>query len=147
MYKNSMETIDFELAVLLRRITSISSQKSVGTLDRSAYLLLQQIMNHQTEGEEVGVKGLAEEFQLDMSTVSRQTAALEQKGHVTRIPDPQDGRAYFLRVTEQGMAELNKSKEIRIALLTELFQSWTGEESKQLGELLQKLNRTFVQFH
>lgn len=98
MKEQSLETIEFELAVLVRHITSIASNKKNWTLDRSAYLLLHQIFAHGS----AGVKALADEFRLDISTVSRQAAALEQKGYVCRIPDPLDGRAFSFQITDLG---------------------------------------------
>ena len=131
---NSIEVIDLELAILLRRITS--SNKKLGNLDRSAYLLLHQIISHGP----AGVKALAEILHLDISTVSRQTAAMEHKGYVYRIPDPSDGRAYFLQATELGKEEFSESQNLRVAKIGHNLRSWTEEERKLFGELLRKYN-------
>ncbi|MER2061196.1 MAG: MarR family transcriptional regulator, partial [Niallia sp.] len=104
MYEESLEELEIELSILIRRVTHTSSHKKNGNLDRSAYLLLHEIV---TKGP-AGVKSLATEFQLDVSTVSRQAAALEQKGYLFRIPDETDGRAYTLQITEVGLEELKK---------------------------------------
>ena len=60
MYEQSLEMIELELAILIRRVTSGTSNKKLWNLDRSAYLLLHRIA---TKGA-VGVKVLAGEFQL-----------------------------------------------------------------------------------
>ncbi|MCQ6561359.1 MarR family winged helix-turn-helix transcriptional regulator [Paenibacillus mendelii] len=140
MEENSLGMIESELAILLRRLTSISTYK-IGSLDRSAYLLLQQIAYHGSSG----VKALSDEFRLDISTVSRQAAALEQKGYVSRIPDPLDGRAYFLQITDQGKTELNDNKNARLAIIEELLQSWSDEERMMFGQLMRKFNRTLIE--
>ncbi|MDQ1910799.1 MarR family transcriptional regulator [Paenibacillus sp. GD4] len=137
MNQPSLETVELELAILLRRVTS--TNKQLGTLDRSAYLLLHQIASHGS----AGVKALADEFYLDISTVSRQTSALEQKGYVTRIPDPSDGRAYSLQITELGLQELVNTRQARLARITELMKEFTEEEQETFGRLLVKFNRTF----
>ncbi|WJH33796.1 MarR family transcriptional regulator [Paenibacillus sp. CC-CFT747] len=62
-------------------------------MDRSSYTLLTQLSQ---KGGPAGVKALADEFRLDVSTVSRQTTLLEAKGYVKRVPDPEDGRSSFL---------------------------------------------------
>ncbi|MBP1964527.1 MarR family winged helix-turn-helix transcriptional regulator [Paenibacillus aceris] len=134
------ETIELELAILMRRLMAAATNKKVGSLDRSAYLLLHQISSHGS----AGVKALAEEFHLDISTVSRQTAALEQKGYVYRIPDPQDGRAYSLQITEIGAKELVSNKQARFERVAELLQEWKMEDQQKFGELLCKFNRTFL---
>src|ERR1700730_17701741 len=106
----SLDTIELEMAILARRLTSITANIKVSNLDRSAYLLLHQIASHGS----AGVKALADEFHLDISTVSRQAAALEQKGYVYRIPDPLDGRAYSHQITDLGTKELNEYKRVRM---------------------------------
>lgn len=139
MTKNAIHTIEAELGIFIRRFIAATTNKKVGNLDRAAYLLLHQISTHGS----AGVKALAEEFQLDMSTISRQTAALEQKGYLYRIPDPQDGRAYSMQLTDAGTAELALSKEARLAYLTKHLQDWTEVDQQRFGELLNKFNDTF----
>jgi DNA-binding MarR family transcriptional regulator len=134
------EIIELELAILMRRSISTNSNRKVGNLDRSAYLLLHQISSFGT----TGVKTLSEEFQLDISTVSRQVTALEQKGYVYRIPDPHDGRAYSLQISENGIKELAMTKQIRLAYVSQLLKDWTLEDQQSFGALLEKFNRTFL---
>lgn len=136
--REAVELIDTELAMLVRRSTSFSADKSLTKLDRSAYLLL----NRMLERDRPGVKVLADELQLDISTVSRQIAALEQKGYVLRIPDPEDGRAYFFEVTEAGRRDLLEYKQARQALIVKRLQGWSDEERSRFGELLRKYNRS-----
>jgi DNA-binding MarR family transcriptional regulator len=138
MKENALETIDLELAVLLRRVTSAS--RKIGHLDRSAYLLLYRIIS---QGP-AGVKILADEFQLDISTISRQTAALEQKGYVYRIQDPQDGRAYTLQITELGKKEFDEHQMARCERIGQVIKDWTDEESQLFGQLLRKYNQSSV---
>lgn len=138
MKENALETIDLELAVLLRRVTSAS--RKIGHLDRSAYLLLYRIIS---QGP-AGVKILADEFQLDISTISRQTAALEQKGYVYRIQDPLDGRAYTLQITELGKKEFDVHQLARCERIGQIIKDWTNEESQLFGQLLRKYNQSSV---
>ncbi|MCY9696896.1 MarR family transcriptional regulator, partial [Paenibacillus alginolyticus] len=116
MTNHPAETIELELAILMRRLMAATTNMKVGNLDRAAYLLLHQISTHGS----AGVKALAEEFHLDISTISRQSAALEQKGYVYRILDPQDGRAYSLQITERGAKELALNKQARFERVAEL---------------------------
>ncbi|WHY69141.1 MarR family transcriptional regulator [Neobacillus sp. SuZ13] len=139
MHEHSLEMIELELAILIRRTTSISSNKKLGNLDRSAYLILRRI----NEKGAVGVKVLADEFKLDISTVSRQAAALEHKDYLYRIPDPLDGRAYSLQLTELGAKELFDYQQARLKRVAELLEDWSDEERELFGVLLEKFNRSF----
>lgn len=138
MNENSLETIELEMAVLARRLTSITSDKRNGILDRSAYLLLHQLY---VQGSS-GVKALADEFQLDISTVSRQAAGLEQKEYVEKVPDPMDGRAYFYRITELGIKVLVEYKQGRLDRITKLLNGWPEEDCETFGDLLKKFNQS-----
>ncbi|MDQ0199771.1 MarR family winged helix-turn-helix transcriptional regulator [Neobacillus ginsengisoli] len=117
------------------------STKKLGNLDRSAYLLLHQITSHGP----TGVKALADALQLDISTVSRQVGSLEQKGYVFRIPDPLDGRAYSLQITELGTKEFNEYQQIRFEKIADILKGWSDEERQLFGQLLKKYNRSFLE--
>jgi len=138
MNKQSLESLEIEMAILVRRLTSLTSDKKIGNLDRSAYLLLHQISTHGC----AGVRTLADAFQLDISTVSRQAAALEQKEYVYRIPDPQDRRAYALQITDLGKQELVEYKQARSDRLKEVLKDWSDEECQAFAQLLKKFNLT-----
>jgi DNA-binding MarR family transcriptional regulator len=140
LQEQPLESIELELAILIRRLSSITTYNKIGSLDRAGYLLLHQISAHGS----AGVKALADEFHLDISTVSRQAAALEQKGFVARVPDPSDGRAYYLQITGDGMEQLKENRHVRLALLAGLMENWSQEELSQFGELLAKFNQTVV---
>lgn len=133
MDKNSIEMIELEIAILYKRA---SFKSNSGNLVRSAYLILHQIFTHGPSG----VKVLANEFQVDISTISRQAAALEKKGYLYKIPNPDDGRAYSFQITDLGKKELNMYKEFRLAKLKELLSEWSEEEKEMFGKLLRKFN-------
>lgn len=138
MDDHSLETIELELAVLIRRVSSITPSNKFSSLDRSAYLLLGQITSHGS----AGVKVLADESHLDISTISRQAAALEQKGYVVRVPDPLDGRACSFQITDLGSNEYNAHKQARSAKIADLLKDWSDEECEMFGQLLRKYNRS-----
>ncbi|MBS4175280.1 MarR family transcriptional regulator [Bacillus sp. FJAT-49736] len=140
MQEHSLETIQFELATLVRYITSVTPDKRNSDLDRSGYLLLHNI----SFCGSAGVKTLAKEYHLDISTVSRQAAALESKGYVYKVPDPLDKRAYFYQITESGKVELEKYKQERVEKLKGLINGWSDEERQQFGKLLNKFNQAFA---
>lgn len=131
----NLDKIELELAILYRRMTNRKHE----VLDRSAYILMHQIMRH----GKAGIKTLADEFHLDISTVSRQVSSLEEKGYVLRTPDPSDGRAFFLEVTELGQHKFQEARTARQERISNLLKDWSDEEAEQFGALLKKLTRTF----
>ncbi|OPA80286.1 MarR family transcriptional regulator [Paenibacillus selenitireducens] len=137
MNQELIEKLDLEMAMLIRKASSMAVEKRLGNLDRSGYLILHYLSRRSSQG----IKALAEEFRLDASTMSRQIAALEGKGYVERLPDPNDGRASLFQITDLGSLEFSKAKEARIHRFHELFESWTEEEGLQFMELIGRLNR------
>ena len=142
MDKHSLETLELEFAILIRRVSLITTNNKFGSLDKAAYLLLHQITSHGS----AGVKVLADESHLDISTVSRQAAALEQKGYVYRIPDPLDGRACSLQITDLGTKEYIEHKQARLAKIADILKSWSDEECEMFGQLLRKYNRAIIEY-
>lgn len=136
----TLETIEIELAILIRRASLITTCNKCGSLDRSAYLLLGQITSHGA----TGVKALADESHLDISTVSRQAAALEQKGYVYKIPDPFDGRAYSFQITDLGTKEYLEHKQARLTKIADVLKNWTQEERDIFGKLMRKYNCSII---
>lgn len=140
MDETALKALDLELAILYRRITSITGNKKIGNLDRSAYLLLHQISSNKT----AGIKALAGEFGLDISTVSRQAAALEHKGYVNKVQSPVDGRANSLKITELGAKELMECKQQRLCKLMKVVEGWSEDERQLFGLLLKKFNQSVI---
>ncbi|KMY51581.1 MarR family winged helix-turn-helix transcriptional regulator [Peribacillus loiseleuriae] len=139
MNMHALETIELEMAVLARLVKSMTSD--LRNLDKSAYLLLHQLSS---EGS-YGVKILANKLHLDISTVSRQTASMEQKGYVCKVPDPKDGRSYFYQITDLGLKELSQYKQARLDKLEELLNGWSDEEGQNFGQLLKKFNQRLME--
>ncbi|MBV7274290.1 MarR family transcriptional regulator [Clostridiaceae bacterium UIB06] len=140
MDQRSLENIEIELSILLKNLTLISTYKKFGNLDRSAYLLLYSIISC----ESTGVKSLAEELHLDISTISRQVRVLEEKGYLYRIPDKLDRRSYFLQATDLGLIEFNECKQLKLTKLEELLKNWSTEEYQVFGALLKKYNSSLA---
>ncbi|MET8008523.1 MarR family transcriptional regulator [Streptomyces sp. NPDC005271] len=106
-------------------------------LDRSAYLLLSRL---DAEGA-MSIGQLADAFQLDVSTVNRQTATLLRGGLLERIPDPDGGLARKLRVTPLGTDRMAAERECRQRGLARLLASWTPEDVARFEEVLTRFNR------
>lgn len=88
--RQAIEVIENEVMDFIRRI--ITSERRNGRLDRSAFVILRQLSTHGP----AGVKTLADQLHLDMSTVSRQAAALVEKGLCGQNAQPQGWQGLFL---------------------------------------------------
>ena len=83
---------------------------------------------------------LASALGLDPSSVSRQVSAVERAGYVVREPDPSDGRATRLVLTERGQAAATAVQEKRAQALAVLTPGWTDHDLDELAAQLARLN-------
>jgi DNA-binding MarR family transcriptional regulator len=70
---------------------------------------------------------LAERANMTKQSVGEATSDLEQRGYVERVPDPDDGRAKIIRLTERG----REARAIGRRLIDEVEGEWAeryGEE-------------------
>jgi DNA-binding MarR family transcriptional regulator len=70
---------------------------------------------------------LAERARMTKQSVGEVTTDLEQRGYVERAPDPADGRAKIIRLTERG----HEAQTLGFELIAEIEREWgerIGEE-------------------
>ena len=82
---------------------------------------------------------IAEAMKLDASTVSRHVQQLGDRGFVERVPDPEDGRASIISLTDDGRDALRSSFEQRRNILAEAIADWSESEREQLRLQLSRL--------
>jgi DNA-binding MarR family transcriptional regulator len=82
---------------------------------------------------------LAVQVGVDVSVASRQLAVLARLGYVERRPDPQDGRASLLRLTDAGTAALAATRELRAEWALGALADWDEAEARVLSDLLDRL--------
>ena len=76
---------------------------------------------------------------VDVSVASRQLAVLERLGYVERRPDPQDGRAALLRLSEAGSEALAAARSLRSDWALMALAGWDEDDARQLSDLLDRL--------
>ncbi|MFE8015965.1 MarR family winged helix-turn-helix transcriptional regulator [Streptomyces antibioticus] len=133
-------SLERELTVLLRRARANQGEMAREVhpdLESAAYGLLIRL-------EECGrqrATELAAYIGVGKATMSRQLRALEQLGLVARAPDPADGRAWLVDLTEEGRTRVGRVREARRARYVRNFSDWDRAEVAELARLLQQLNR------
>lgn len=78
------------------------------------------------------ITDIARRTNVTPQAISQLVAGLERKGYLTNAPDPTDGRARLVRLTDRGLALIARGQEIT----GELHERWAeilGAEA--LGEL------------
>ena len=132
---STVGSIEREL-VLLARWLEAAQRRQHYPMDRASYLLLLRL---ESDGPS-RVAALASALGLDGSTVTRQVAALDERGWVTRSTDPQDARATVVTATRAGLAAMNELRDYRRGRVETLFADWSAAERAELARALGHLN-------
>ncbi|TQF66298.1 MarR family transcriptional regulator [Rhodococcus spelaei] len=86
---------------------------------------------------------LANNLCVSQSSLSRQIADLVDAGYVERHPDPGDGRASLVQLSESGAQLLKENKEERAGRLHDLLAGWSQDEADAALASLRLLKHTF----
>jgi DNA-binding MarR family transcriptional regulator len=103
--------------------------------DRSAMLLLFLLLPGPLRPG-----ALAEASFADPSTISRQVAELVRRGFVRREPDPSDGRASLLAITDAGREVCERLRTMRRDLFAAAVDGWSDDELATFASLLGRFN-------
>lgn len=138
----AVKRIEYEITTFIRHaVYKEKSDKKIGFLDRSIYLLLRNL----EESGPARLKTLAERFKLDISTLSRQASTAEAKRYISRSKDSSDGRGSVFQITPLGKENLLADKKARIERFQYMLQEWSIDEQELFGELLSRLNDSFIE--
>jgi DNA-binding MarR family transcriptional regulator len=133
------DALERELSVLFRRARAYSGELARAVhpdLEPAAYGLLVRL----EEAEPERATDLAAYFGVGKATMSRQLRALETLGLVTREPDPADGRAFLMRLTDEGRERFARVRTARRERFLRQLSMWDGPEVAELSRLLHRFN-------
>ncbi|MEV7503968.1 MULTISPECIES: MarR family transcriptional regulator [Streptomyces] len=129
--------VEFEHMVLGRhQLSSTTRRYQEGRMERSAYIMLSRI---EVQGP-MSIGQLSDAFQLDVSTVNRQTAHAMRAGLLERIPDPEGGMARKFRLTGEGERKLREERELHVQDLDRVFEDWSADDVENFARYLQRFN-------
>lgn len=136
---DAIRDLEHEIGKLLRRVRRGVAERAAlvdPALSATAYPLLLTL-------HEFGPRraaDLADLFALDKGAVSRVVHQLLELGLIERTPDPKDGRASILQVTEKARQKMASLAERRRAEFGESLAGWTPESIGELARGLAEFN-------
>lgn len=140
-HDQQVERLEHEVGRLLRRSRRALREMAETVhpeVEAAAYPVLLAVRRRAP----VRLVELAEEFGVDKSTMSRQVSGLLALGLVLRRPDPQDGRAFLLELSEIGSLRVDEAARARHEMWLERLESWTTAEVSELADGLARLAAT-----
>lgn len=128
----------YELTLLARHFPASLLRRPGFQLDRSAFLILTRL-EHDTP---LSLRELSEAFQLDISTINRQVAAMLKQGLVDRVPDPAGGIARKIQASAKGLEALASDRMQSHDGIGAVVADWPGADIEQLGKLIARFNHS-----
>ena len=131
--------LERELSVFLRRARAASGGLARAVhpdLEPAAYGLMMRLNNAGPQR----ATDLAAFFGVGKATMSRQLRAMEGLGLVSRAPDPGDGRASLVELTDEGRARFTVVRKARRERYVAQLSAWDRGEIGELARLLHRFN-------
>jgi DNA-binding MarR family transcriptional regulator len=132
--------VEYELARFIRRVRARSLRELPEihpSLDYGMFLFLVGICDAPE-----GIRGseLAESLEVHKSTASRAISALEKLGLVSRVPDPEDGRAQLLVAEPAALAKVDAYRGRSHHRISAILADWRSDEVSTFARSLARLN-------
>lgn len=131
--------LETEVGVLIRRIRRVIGERARAVhpdLLPASYLMLSYVREHGP----LRASAMCAVFDIDKGAISRQVQHLIDLGLVDRQPDPEDGRATLLTISEEGEARLEGVASERRELLAERLGDWSADEVRAFSASLRRYN-------
>lgn len=137
-------TLERELSTLIRRLKRVVAERAAEVhpeLQPAAYWILTHLEHHGSQRAAT----VADHLELDKGAVSRHVQHLLDLGLLDRSPDPADGRATLLSLSEDGARRLSTVDQHRRQWFDEVLGSWDDDELAGFADDLSRYNRTLEQ--
>ena len=120
-----------------QRLDRINAERSQVAIGFAAVAVLGKVID---DGP-LRMSDLAAAGRIHPAALTRQVQALEAEGYIERSPDPTDGRAAVVRVTEAGRAAHRRVQSTNDAIMAEQLSEWSTDE---LDDLVGRLEHLIV---
>ena len=134
-----IEDVETQFAILFansRRMLHESARTVHPELHSSGLFLLRMLENRGP----LRPSAIAERLEVDRSAVSRLVSFTERLGLVTRLPDPQDKRAFTGALTNEERERFGRLSAEQTGPLRTLLRDWSQDDLETFPRLLARLN-------
>ena len=88
------------------------------------------------------ITALATKLGVDAPTVTRKVQQLERLGYLTRHPDPDDGRASLIGLTESGQDAVDRVMTAHRERIARLLEGWADDDVRRFSLLLGRFSES-----
>jgi DNA-binding MarR family transcriptional regulator len=117
------------LSSIVRRTRALeTTAEAMGDVPASVIAVLGRL----SDTGELRLGAVAAGLGVDTSVISRTVAVAQHRGLVARRPDPRDGRACLLSLTDRGRQCLADRRNKRLRLLSAVIDEWEPGSAEAL---------------
>jgi DNA-binding MarR family transcriptional regulator len=120
---------------IVRKVRQAKSAVGDLTLSEASVLARLERDGPDSPGSLAGLEGVRPQ------AMAATLAALEERGLVSRRPDPGDGRRAVMTVTDAGRAVIADRRSVSVRRLAAAIEAFTPDERQRLAEALPLLDR------
>ena len=139
----SLGALEQEMGVVVRRIRRVVVERARAVdpeLQIAGFLVLSFVAEYGPARSADAVEALG----IDKGAISRQVQHLIQLRLLERRPDPADGRASILSVTDLGWRRFAEVATQRRRLLDEKLADWSADDLTEFVAALARYNRSLA---
>jgi DNA-binding MarR family transcriptional regulator len=118
-----------------RKLDAVHAEQAGIDLNLAAWGVLGKVVAHGP----VDLSTLARLAHMQPSALSRQVRLLEDAGHITRSPHPDDARVSVVRPTAAGRDAHRRMHDANDELLVRQLRDWSTDELDHITALLERL--------
>ncbi|MEU5838759.1 MarR family transcriptional regulator [Streptomyces diacarni] len=115
------------------RLVERAMEATAVRVDRPAMSVL--LMLHMSD-QPLRVGEIATRMQVVGPHVTRQVNALQQRGLIVRVTDPEDQRARLVEATDEGKAAAERYMRTLVGWFADALAGWPEQDRQDLGRLL-----------
>jgi len=135
----ALRRLEQEVGVMVRRVRRVIDERARAVhpdLQPSSYLMLGYLLDN---GPLRG-SALCSAFEIDKGAISRQVQHLVDLGLADRTPDPDDGRATLITVSDDGARRFTDVVDHRRKWFDERLGEWSADELIDFATMLHRYN-------
>lgn len=139
MKRQEILELEAQMRLIARRLRRVVGERAASMdppLNRTAYVVLEHLHRHDRSRQ----KDIVDALGWEKGAVSRAIRDLGELGFVETVPDPDDGRAQRVAITDLGAERLDEVIQARRAAYAEKLRGWTTAEIRQLVDDLARYN-------
>ncbi len=136
---DALRELEREVGVMVRRVRRVIDERARAVhpdLQPASYLMFGYLLDNGP----LRASALCTAFDIDKGAISRQVQHLVDLGLVDRAPDPDDGRATLISVTDDGASRFTDVVDHRRKWFDDRLGEWSADELLAFATMLSRYN-------